>query len=112
VLALDGRHGLRAARRVASGGIHGLHVTARDPLRIALREAASAFVLVHNHPSGDPTPSDEDLAFTRVVVEGAAAIGTPMLDHVVVARRRATSMLDAGLLGLLPPARAKPLGRA
>jgi DNA repair protein RadC len=69
-------------------------------------------VLVHNHPSGDPTPSDEDLAFTRVVIEGAAAIGTPMLDHVVVARRRATSMLDAGLLGPLPPARAKPLGRS
>ncbi|HEY5242847.1 MAG TPA: JAB domain-containing protein, partial [Polyangiaceae bacterium] len=106
------RHGMRAARRVASGGIHGLHVTAREPLRIALREAASAFVLVHNHPSGDPTPSDEDLAFTRAVVEAAAAVGMPMLDHVVVARRRATSMLDAGLLGLLPPARAKPLGRA
>ncbi|HEX3343320.1 MAG TPA: DNA repair protein RadC [Polyangiaceae bacterium] len=112
VLALDGRHGLRAARRVASGGIHGLHVTARDPLRIALREAASAFVLVHNHPSGDPTPSDEDLAFTRAVVEGAATIGTPMLDHVVVARRRATSMLEAGLLGPFLDPRAKRLVRA
>ncbi|HEY6459601.1 MAG TPA: JAB domain-containing protein, partial [Polyangiaceae bacterium] len=108
VLALDGRHGLRAARRVASGGIHGLHVTARDPLRIALREAASAFVLVHNHPSGDPTPSDEDVAFTRAVAEGAAAIGTPLVDHVVVARRRSISMLDCGLL---PGARAKVLGR-
>jgi DNA repair protein RadC len=108
VLALDGRHGLRAARRVASGGIHGLHVTARDPLRIALREAASAFVLVHNHPSGDPTPSDEDVAFTRAVAEGAAAIGTPLVDHVVVARRRSISMLDGGLL---PGARAKVLGR-
>jgi len=110
VLALDGRHGLRAARRVASGGIHGLHVTARDPLRIALRAAASAFVLVHNHPSGDPTPSDEDLAFTRAVVEGAAAIGTPLLDHVVVARRRATSMLESGLLP--PAARARHLVRS
>jgi DNA repair protein RadC len=112
VLALDGRHGLRAARRVASGGIHGLHVTTRDPLRVALREAASAFVLVHNHPSGDPTPSDEDVAFTHAVVEGAAAIGTPMLDHVIVARRRATSMLDAGLLAPLPAPRAKSLGRS
>jgi DNA repair protein RadC len=109
VLALDGRHGLRAARRVASGGIHGLHVSARDPLRVALREAASAFVLVHNHPSGDPTPSDEDVAFTRVVAHGAQAVATPLLDHVIVARRRSTSMLEAGLL---PPARAKPLGRA
>jgi len=103
VLALDGRHGLRAARRVASGGIHGLHVGARDVLRVALREAASAFVLVHNHPSGDPTPSDEDVAFTHVVAEAGALVGTPMLDHVVVARRRASSMLDLGILG--PPAR-------
>lgn len=69
-----------------------------------LREAASGFVLVHNHPSGDPTPSDEDLAFTRAVVDGAAAIGMPLLDHVIVARRQSTSMLEAGVL---PLARAK-----
>jgi DNA repair protein RadC len=109
VLALDGRQGLRAARRVASGGIHGMHVGARDPLRVALREAASAFLLVHNHPSGDPTPSDEDVAFTRSVCEGAAAIAVPLLDHVIVARRQATSMLEAGLL---TSARAKTLPRS
>lgn len=98
VLALDGRHGLRAARRAASGGIHGLHVGARDVLRIALREAASAFVLVHNHPSGDPAPSDEDVAFTRLVSDAASLVGTPLLDHVVVARQHSSSMLELGLL--------------
>ncbi len=98
LLALDGHHGLRAARRVASGGIHGLHVGARDALRIALREGASAFVLVHNHPSGDPAPSQEDIAFTRSVEHAAAVVGVPLLDHVVIARRRATSLLEAGLL--------------
>jgi DNA repair protein RadC len=108
VLALDGRHGLRGARRVAAGGLHGLHVTARDPLRFVLREAASAFVLVHNHPSGDPSPSEEDVTFTRAVVDGSAAIGTPLLDHVIVARRQSTSMLEAGVL---PFPRAKVLGR-
>jgi DNA repair protein RadC len=102
VLALDGRHGLRAARRVASGGIHGLHVGVRDVLRIVLKEAASAFILVHNHPSGDPTPSDEDVGFTKAVAEGAAVVGTPLLDHVIVARQRSSSMCD---LGLLPPVR-------
>jgi DNA repair protein RadC len=105
VLALDGRHGLRAARRAASGGIHGLHVGVRDVLRLALREAASAFVLVHNHPSGDPQPSDEDMAFTKAVLEGAAAVGTPLLDHVIIARQRSSSMLD---LGLLPAVRPGP----
>jgi DNA repair protein RadC len=102
LLALDGHHGLRAARRVASGGIHGLHVSTRDPLRVALREAASAFILVHNHPSGDPRASDEDLTFTRALAQAAAVVGTPLLDHVIVARRRTTSMLDSGLLASLP----------
>jgi DNA repair protein RadC len=94
---------------VAAGGLHGLHVTARDPLRFVVREAASTFVLVHNHPSGDPSPSEEDLAFTRAVVEGSVAVGTPLLDHVIVARRQSTSMLEAGVL---PFPRAKALGRA
>ncbi len=98
MLALDGRHGLRAARRVASGGIHGLHVGPRDVLRLALREAASAFVLVHNHPSGDPAPSDEDVAFTRMTASAASIVGTPLLDHVVVARRQSASMLSLGVL--------------
>jgi DNA repair protein RadC len=98
ILALDGRHGLRAARRVASGGIHGLHVAPRDALRIAVREAASAIVLVHNHPSGDPAASSEDVAFTHAVADAARIVGTPLLDHVIVARRRASSMLEAGLL--------------
>lgn len=97
-LALDGRHGLRAARKVASGGIHGLHVAPRDALRVAVKEAASAIVLVHNHPSGDPDPSAEDVAFTRAVEQAARIVGTPLLDHVIVARRRSSSMLEAGLL--------------
>jgi DNA repair protein RadC len=98
LLSLDGRNRLRAARRVASGGLHGLHVSTRDPLRIALREAASAFVLVHNHPSGDPTPSREDLEYTQAVVAGAEAVGTPLVDHVVVARDGYVSMLERGVL--------------
>lgn len=86
VLALDGRSKLRAARLVAKGGLHGLGARAADVLRIALRADASAIVLVHNHPSGDPTPSAEDLAFTDAVAVAAQAVGVPLVDHVVVAR--------------------------
>jgi len=98
ILAVDGRNHLRGARRVALGGLHGMHVSARDPLRAALREGASAFVLVHNHPSGDPTPSYDDLEFTRAVLAGAEAIATPLIDHVVVARNGHVSMLERGIL--------------
>ena len=98
VLALDGQHRVRAARRVAMGGLHGLAVAVRDPLRFALREGASAMVLVHNHPSGDPTPSLEDIAFTDRVCKAGEAVGTPLLDHVIIAGERHRSMLDDGML--------------
>jgi len=85
LLALDGRGHVRAVRCVAKGGLHGMGVRPADPLRLALRAAASGFVLVHNHPSGDPSPSREDVVFTRRVAEAAAVVGVPRLDHVVVA---------------------------
>lgn len=84
VLALDARGGLRAARCVAKGGIHGVGVRATDPLRIALRVGATGFALVHNHPSGDPSPSAEDVSFTRRLADAARVVGLPLLDHVVV----------------------------
>jgi DNA repair protein RadC len=95
-LVLDGHQGLRAARRVASGGLHGLHVGARDPLRVALRDGGSAFVLVHNHPSGDPAASKEDVRFTEEVARAADVVGVPLLDHVIVARGGYASLLDQG----------------
>jgi len=85
LLALDGRGHVRAVRCVAKGGLHGLGVRPADPLRLALRAAASGFVLVHNHPSGDPSPSREDVVFTQRVAAAAAVVGVPLLDHVVVA---------------------------
>ena len=97
-LVLDGHQGLRAARRVASGGLHGLHVGARDPLRLALRDGGSAFVLVHNHPSGDPAASAEDVRFTEEVARAADVVGVPLLDHVIVARGGYASLLDDGKL--------------
>jgi DNA repair protein RadC len=98
ILALDAGNGLRAARRVAAGGIQGMFVSPRDPLRVALREGASAFILVHNHPSGDPTPSLEDLEFTRKMARAADVVGTPLVDHVIVGRGASLSMLEHGCL--------------
>ena len=86
MLGVDGRGHLRAARCIARGGLHGAAVRASDPIRAALRVEAAAFVLVHNHPSGDPAPSPEDVRLTVQVAAAAAAVGVPLLDHVVVAR--------------------------
>lgn len=99
VVALDGRSAVRGTRRVAQGGLHGCSVAPRDILRAALADAASAIVLVHNHPSSDPTPSMEDLAMTRTVGDAAAVVGMPLLDHVIIgASGRYASLLDLGVI--------------
>ncbi len=98
VLLLDGRHHLRTATRVAQGGLHACALTPADVLRPAIRGAASAVVLVHNHPSGDPSPSSEDVTMTRAVAAACEVVAVPLLDHVIVARDGAASLLDRGLL--------------
>lgn len=98
VLSLDGRNRLRAQRRAAKGGLHGCSVSARDLLRIALEDGASGFVIVHNHPSGDPAPSLEDVTMTHVVAAAAAVVGVPLLDHVIVTASRHASLAELGLL--------------
>lgn len=98
MLAIDGQRRLRAARCVARGGLHGLQLHVRDPLRVALCEGASAVVLVHNHPSGDPTPSPQDVEFTLRFAQACEVVATPLVDHVVIARDRHTSMLAQGVL--------------
>lgn len=98
-LLLDTRNRIVAERMLARGGLHACALTARDVLRPVVREASSAFVLVHNHPGGDPCPSREDVGFTRKVHVAASTLGVTLVDHVVVARDGHVSMLEAGLFG-------------
>ncbi len=99
LLSVDARNALRRAERIARGGMHGCALTARDVLRPAVRDGATAFVLVHNHPSGDPEPSPDDIDMTRALARAAKVVGVPLLDHVIVAREGSSSMLDLGVLG-------------
>jgi DNA repair protein RadC len=100
LVCLDGRNHVRAIRRVAQGGLHSCVIAPGDILRCALYEAASAIVLVHNHPSGDASPSAEDVAMTRRVADAAEMLGMPLVDHVILTPQgRYTSMLDLGVIG-------------
>lgn len=106
-LALNGQNRLLHARCVSRGGQHGCAVRARDILRGALRDGASGLVVVHNHPSGDPSPSTEDIAMTAALVSACEAVGLPLLDHVIVAEQGATSLYE---LGAFPNARRESTG--
>ena len=96
LLTLDGQNALKSSRKIAQGGAHGCALTTRDVLSPALRDAANAIVLVHNHPSGDPTPSPEDVHMTRAVAAACDVVGIALLDHVVVARGGASSLFERG----------------
>lgn len=91
-LGVDAKNRLRSARMVAKGGVLGCVVSPRDILREVLREGSPGFILVHNHPSGDPLPSSEDITFTHRVAAAAQVVGAAFLDHVVVAREGFTSL--------------------
>jgi len=79
---------------IAMGGMHGVAVSPRDVFRGAIAANASAIILAHNHPSGDPQPSGEDVLFTRKILEAANILGTLMLDHLVIAGEQAVSMRE------------------
>ncbi|MGC4068082.1 MAG: JAB domain-containing protein [Polyangiaceae bacterium] len=98
LLCLDARNSLRCSRKIGQGGLHSLALTTRDILRPALREGANAILLVHNHPSGDPAPSPEDIQMTRAVLGACKVVGLPLLDHVIVGREGAASLLALGAI--------------
>ena len=99
VLCVDQRSSLRSTYQVGRGGMHGCALMARDVLTPVVRDGASGFILVHNHPSGDPTPSPEDIELTRALSLAAMTICVPLLDHVVVGREGGRSFFELGLLG-------------
>lgn len=88
VVLLDTRHRLIHAEEISLGTLNESLAHPREILRPAISHGAYAFVLVHNHPSGDPTPSEADRALTRRIREAADLMQIHLLDHVIVGRER------------------------
>ena len=82
---LDARNRVLSEREIFVGTLNATTVSARDVFRFALNDHAAAVIVFHNHPSGDPSPSPQDLALTRKLVESGEAMGVDVLDHIVVA---------------------------
>lgn len=101
VMSFNGRNTLLANTRVAEGTQSACMVEPREVFRAALAARAQALVFVHNHPSGDPTPSAADLALTRQLLGGAGVMGITVMDHLIVGDRRYHSMAEAGQLKTL-----------
>jgi DNA repair protein RadC len=98
VLFLDSRNRLLADEAQARGTVNHTPVYPREVMKRALELQATALILVHNHPSGDPSPSTDDIAMTREVKTAATALSLVLHDHVIVGNGRWLSFRREGLL--------------
>ena len=98
VLFLDNRNRLLADEAQGRGTVNHTPVYPREVVRRALELRASSLVLVHNHPSGDPTPSRDDVEMTASVQAAARALSVVVRDHIIVGAGRWVSLAEAGLM--------------
>lgn len=98
ILFLDRKNALIADEPQAKGTVDHVPVYPREVAKRALELNASAVILVHNHPSGDPTPSEADIQMTRLVEEACGAIGVKIHDHLVIGKETDSSFRELGYL--------------
>jgi DNA repair protein RadC len=98
ILALDSRHRLMGEKIVATGGRHSVAVTPADVFQAALPFRPRSVVAFHNHPSGDPHPSEEDKALTYRLARSGEVLGIALVDHIVLGGGSFASFKQLGLL--------------
>lgn len=98
ILFLDTKNALIADEAQGGGTVNRLAVFPREVVKRALDLGATAIILTHNHPSGDPTPSDADIATTRAIVEAAKPLGIAVHDHIIISRSGHMSLKASGLM--------------
>ncbi len=97
-LLLDGKNRIIRRVQVSEGSLNQSVVHPREVFIPAVKESAAAVILVHNHPTGDPAPSSEDIAITRRLKEAGEIIGIKVLDHIIIGDGEYLSFVERGLL--------------
>jgi DNA repair protein RadC len=98
VLLLDGKNRIIRRVQVSEGSLNQSIVHPREVFSPAVKESAAAMILVHNHPTGDPAPSQEDIAITRRLKEAGEIMGIRVLDHIIVGDGDFLSFVERGLM--------------
>jgi DNA repair protein RadC len=95
---LDTRNQVLAVEMISLGSLNASIVHPREVFKPAFRLSAASLLVVHNHPSGDPDPSEDDLAITRRLQEAGEVLGIPLLDHVILGKADYFSLKEDGQL--------------
>lgn len=98
VLLLDSANHLLREVKISEGILNSSLVHPREVFKPAIDEPAASIILIHNHPSGNPEPSSEDIQITRQMVEAGKIIGIPVHDHIIITAHAHTSFVERGLL--------------
>lgn len=97
VILLNTRNEVMRVVTLYQGSLNAAQLRISEVMRDAIREQAAAFIVVHNHPSGDPTPSPEDVSVTRAIVQAAKLMDLDFLDHLIIGYHKWTSLKERGL---------------
>ena len=92
------KNNLLLKQEISRGTLNGSPVHPREVFAVAIRNSAAGIILLHNHPSGDPSPSSEDRKVTLQLAEAGKLLSIPLLDHIIIGNERYYSFKDAGLL--------------
>ncbi len=99
VLFLNTRHEVMQNNVISIGTLNSSLVHPRETFSAAISYSSAAIILAHNHPSGDPSPSHEDLVINTRMVQSGALLGIPVLDHIIIGDGRFVSLKEQGLMG-------------
>ncbi len=97
VFLLDTRNRVLKIEKLYQGSLNSSSVRIGELFKAALTNNAASIILAHNHPSGDPTPSPEDVALTRAAQQAGHLLDIEVLDHIVIGQNRFVSLKDRGL---------------
>ncbi|MBI5476062.1 MAG: DNA repair protein RadC [Ignavibacteriales bacterium] len=98
VLFLDSANHLLGDRLITTGILNSSLVHPREVYKYAIIESAASIIILHNHPSGNPEPSSDDIQITRQISEAGKILGIPLHDHIILAREKYASFAEKGLL--------------
>lgn len=96
VILLNAKNQIIEYREIYRGGLHHVEVHPREIFKVALEVSAAGIILLHNHPSGDATPSQADLLTTRILIENGEMIGVPIIDHIIIGNETFASLKAMG----------------